>query len=167
MDIESNHTGQRPRNMYLPPARTKRKPTLRRLLYRAGMVLGMLWALPLTLLGVLVALPIVISGGRTYIVWNPIPAILIRGRVADYLLQRHPFGAMSAMAIGHIVIAANHGLTRQTITHELAHVQQAARWGMLFPFVYVASSVWAALHGQDAYWNNVFEIAARKAEKRS
>jgi hypothetical protein len=152
--------------MYLPPAKTKRKPTLRRLLYRAGMLLGLLWALPLTLLGLLLALPIVISGGRIYIVLNPIPALLIRGPFADYVLQRHPFGAMSAMAIGHIVIAAKHGLTKETITHELVHVQQAARWGILFPFVYVASSVWAALHGKDAYWYNVFEIAARKAEKR-
>ncbi|OGB20485.1 MAG: hypothetical protein A3I66_18350 [Burkholderiales bacterium RIFCSPLOWO2_02_FULL_57_36] len=74
---------------------------------------------------------------------------------------------MCAMAIGHVVIAEKRGLTPQVLTHELAHVRQAACWGILFPIAYLAASVWAVLHGQDAYWHNVFEVAARRAEKHA
>jgi hypothetical protein len=81
------------------------------------------------------------------------------------MLARHPFGAMCAMAIGHIVIAQRQGLTPQILTHELEHVRQAAHWGIVFPFAYLAASAWARIRGQDAYWNNVFEVAARRAER--
>ncbi|HEX2531348.1 MAG TPA: hypothetical protein VHK70_07730 [Burkholderiaceae bacterium] len=139
--------------------------TFRRLSSWGATLCGIVWALPLTLLGMLAALPIVILRGHIYVVFDPTPALLVRGAFADYLLARHPFGAMCAMAIGHVVIAEQHGLTRQVLTHELAHVRQAAHWGILFPFAYLAASAWAALHGQDAYWYNTFEIAARNAEQ--
>jgi hypothetical protein len=144
----------------------KRRKPLPCLLRWSATLLGIVWALPLTLCGIALALPIALMrGGRIYVVQEPTPALLVRGPFADYLLARHPFGAMSAMAIGHVVIAEQHGLTKQILTHELAHVQQAARWGVLFPFAYLASSAWVALRGQDAYWHNIFEIAARNAEK--
>jgi hypothetical protein len=100
-------------------------------------------------------------------VHTPTPAILVSGPLADYILEHHPFGSMCAMAIGHIVIAEKRGLTAQVLTHELEHVRQASHWGILFPFAYLAASGWAVLHGQDAYWHNIFEIAARKAEKHA
>jgi hypothetical protein len=33
--------------------------------------------------------------------------------------------------------------------------------------MYLAASAWALLRGQDAYWHNAFEIAARKAERHA
>jgi hypothetical protein len=140
---------------------------LRRLASWVGSMLGILWALPLTLFGVILALPILLWRGKVHVVGTPTPALMISGPVADYMLDRHPFGAMCAMAIGHVVIAEKRGLTPQVLTHELAHVRQAACWGILFPIVYLAASAWAALHGQDAYWHNVFEVAARRAEKHA
>ncbi|WP_151449056.1 hypothetical protein [Lacisediminimonas profundi] len=128
---------------------------------------GILWASPLTLCGLLLALPIMIGKGQLAVVHSPTPALLVSGKVADYLLDRHPFGAMCAMAIGHILIADLKSLTPQILTHELAHVRQAAVWGALFPFAYLAASLWAVLHGHDAYWNNAFEVAARRAERHS
>lgn len=133
--------------------------------YRLGAVLGIIWALPLSLVGALFLLPLALWRGRIDVVLRPTPALLVCGPLADQLLQHHPFGAMSAMAIGHIVIARKRDLTPQILMHELAHVRQAARWGFTFPFAYLAASMWAKLHGQDAYWNNVFEIAARREEK--
>lgn len=130
-------------------------------------LIGILWALPLSLFGLMLALPIRISDGRIDRVSGATPALLVRGRLGDRLLARHPFGPMAAMAIGHIIIARRHGLTPQTLAHELAHVRQAARWGALFPFAYLAASSWAVLHGRRAYWHNHFEIAARKAEQHS
>jgi hypothetical protein len=140
--------------------------TLKELAAGAAMLFGILWALPLTLMGVLLALPILVRG-RLYLVRAPTPALVASGPLADYLLERHPFGPMCAMALGHIVIAERRGLTSQVLTHELAHVRQAAQWGIVFPFAYLAASGWAALHGKDAYWYNVFEVAARKAEKHA
>ena len=132
------------------------------------LLLGIVWAMPLTAVGLLLALPVMLWRGKVHLVRSArAPALLFNGPLADYLLERHPFGAMCAMAIGHVVIADRSSLTRRILTHELAHVRQAACWGILFPLVYLAASAWALLRGQDAYWNNVFEIAARKAERHA
>lgn len=143
-----------------------RHPAARRTASRVGHLLGVVWAAPLTLFGLLIGLPIVLCRGHVQFVHAYAPALLIRGRLADFLLRRHPFGPMNAMAIGHVVIAAHDGLSSRVLIHELAHVRQAARWGILFPMAYCASSLWAALRGKDAYWHNRFEIAARRAEKK-
>jgi hypothetical protein len=147
----------------IPPRQSRLQRTARAL----GILLGIAWALPLSLLGILMALPIMIWHGKVHLVRSRTPALLFSGPVADYMLERHPFGAMCAMAIGHVVIAERQGLTARILTHELAHVRQAAWWGILFPVVYLAASAWALLRGQDAYWHNAFEIAARKAERHA
>ena len=148
----------------IPP----RPSALQKLLQMLALLVGIVWALPLTLVGLLLALPVIACRGEVRLVRSTrAPALLFSGRAADYMLERHPFGAMCAMAIGHVVIAERSSLTRRILTHELAHVRQAACWGILFPFVYLGASAWAMLRGQDAYWNNVFEIAARKAERHA
>jgi len=145
--------------------RVVRNRYLQRLLFRCGTALGILWALPLTLLGILLAVPILARGGNLSLISMPTPALLVSGSLADYFLEHHPFGAMCAMAIGHIVIANQRDLTPRILIHELAHVRQAAWWGIAFPAAYLAASGWALLHGRDAYWHNVFEVAAREAEQ--
>jgi hypothetical protein len=141
-------------------------PLLQRPLFWSGGLLGILWAAPLTLFGLLIALPVLLFRGHLQLVHSHALALLVRGRLADFLLRHHPFGAMNAMAVGHVVIATHDGLSARVLIHELAHVRQAARWGILFPFAYLASSAWAVLRGKNAYWHNRFEIAARRAEKR-
>ena len=127
---------------------------------------GIVWASPLSLCGLVLTVPILIGRGRLCLVQAETPALLISGRVANYMLARHPFGAMCAMAIGHVVIADRQSLTPRILTHELAHVRQAAVWGALFPFAYCASSLWAVMRGRDAYWFNSFEEAARREEQQ-
>ncbi|MDB5772403.1 MAG: hypothetical protein V7606_1726 [Burkholderiales bacterium] len=136
-----------------------------RLLSRVGTLLGIVWASPLTVLGILLALPVLVLRGQVQLIRGPTSAILVRGPFADWMLGKHPFGAMSAMALGHIIIAEHQGLSSRVLIHELAHVRQATRWGVFFPFAYLASSAWAAIRGRDAYWHNKFEIAAREEEK--
>lgn len=138
---------------------------VQRPLFWIGTLFGIVWAAPLTAIGLLLALPVILFRGHAQLVRGHTVAIVVRGRVADYLLRRHPFGAMNAMAVGHVVFADHEGLSSRVLIHELAHVRQAARWGIVFPFAYLASSAWAAIQGRDAYWHNRFEIAARKAEK--
>jgi hypothetical protein len=130
-------------------------------------VLGITWALPLSLFGALLALPVLVLRGQAQLIRKPTIAILVRGPFADAMLSRHPFGAMTAMALGHVIIAEHHGLSNRILIHELEHVRQAERWGPLFPVAYLLSSAWAAIRGRDAYWHNIFEIAAREAEKQS
>lgn len=139
---------------------------VQRPLFWIGTLLGMGWAAPLTAFGLVVALPVFLLRGHAQLVRGHTVALLVRGPFADRMLGRHPLGAMTAMALGHVVIAEHQGLSARVLTHELAHVRQAARWGVIFPFAYLASSAWAAIRGKDAYWHNRFEIAARKAEKR-
>lgn len=140
-------------------------PAVRHPLFWIRTAFGVAWASPLTLFGLLLALPVVLFRGRMHIVHGHTFAILVRGRVADAMLSRHPFGAMNAMALGHVIIATHEGLSARVLTHELVHVRQASRWGIAFPVAYLASSAWAAIRGKDAYWHNRFEVAARKAEK--
>lgn len=139
---------------------------LRRFTFSPGVVLGILWALPLSLIGFLIALPVLLLQGRMMIFNADTCALVVRGWFGDRLLARHPFGVMSAMAIGHVVIVAQDALTIRILTHELEHVSQAARWGVLFPIAYLAASAWEIMHGRDAYWHNRFEVAARNAERQ-
>jgi hypothetical protein len=134
---------------------------------RVGLLLGILWALPLTLFGMLLAMPVLAMRGQLQVIREPGAALLVSGRAADYILSRHPYGAMAAMALGHVIIADRASLSSRILIHELAHVRQAAQWGIFFPFAYLASSAWAKMRGRDAYWHNRFEIAAREAEKHS
>ena len=145
--------------------RVFRKRRTWRLLSCIGTALGILWALPLTVFGMLFALPVFLWHGHLQFLRGHTVALLVSGPFANAVLSRHPFGAMTAMALGHVIIADPQGLTSRVLAHELAHVRQAMRWGCVFPFVYLACSAWAVIRGRDAYWHNHFEIAARKAEK--
>jgi hypothetical protein len=49
-----------------------------------------------------------------------------------------------------------------TLIHELEHVRQGMRWGIMQPIAYALSSITAMMAGEDHYKLNVFEIAARK-----
>ena len=129
---------------------------------------GLLWAAPLSLVGLLLAVPVALAGGRLIAVGaarHGVPALLVQGRLGDWLLARHPAGAMHGMAIGHVVFVNCRARSRRLLAHELMHVAQAARWGIFFPLMYVAASGLVVLRGGDAYWDNLFEVEARRAER--
>lgn len=160
---------RQPRSLHstFPPYGSSRPGLLRRTLPALGGLAGALWALPLTLLGLLLALPVLCWRGRARLVEGQTSALLVSGPLADSMLAHHPFGAMCAMAVGQVVFEERTGLSRRILAHELEHVRQAAVWGMLFPLVYLGASLWARLQGRDAYWHNVFEEAARRAEQQA
>jgi hypothetical protein len=65
-----------------------------------------------------------------------------------------------AITFGHVVLAVNE-LDERTLRHELAHVRQYERWGLLFPPVYLGACAAAMARGGHYYRDNVFEVAAR------
>jgi hypothetical protein len=72
----------------------------------------------------------------------------------------------AAFAWGATVIVADASFldSRPLVRHELEHVAQARRWGVLLPLAYVLAGCWAVLRGGQWYWDNYFERQARAAE---
>jgi hypothetical protein len=66
-----------------------------------------------------------------------------------------------AITLGHVVLSVDE-LDDAVLDHELAHVRQYERWGILLWPAYLAASVWAKVRGGSAYWDNHFERQARE-----
>jgi hypothetical protein len=112
-----------------------------------------LWVLPASLCGAILALPVLLLGGKAACVagvWEvcapPCIAKLSRG-----------FGAIT---FGHVVIARDAVQMVALREHERVHVRQYARWGVLFFPLYLASSCWQVLRGRRFYRDNYFEREA-------
>jgi hypothetical protein len=125
----------------------------------ATALLSRLWCLPLTAVGhslrLLTPRCAVLQRHGVTLVYGASTARLLD--VAGY----------AAMAVGEVVFARNRADMRAHLAHELEHVRQARKWGLLFPLLYLASSLGCVLRGRNAYRCNVFEQAARHAENRA
>jgi hypothetical protein len=133
------------------------RSTFPRLLLRP---LAWLWALPTTLLGLLLAALSLASGGRALLIAG---ALEVSGGCATFLLRRlSPFaGAVEALTLGHVVVGRNAEALARWREHERAHVRQCERWGPLFVPAYLCASLAAWARGADPYLDNPFERAAR------
>jgi hypothetical protein len=122
-----------------------------------------LWALPNTLLGLLLVPPTLLSGGRAAVVDG---VLEVHGALVAALLRYAiplPGGA-AAMTLGHVVIARDRQVLEATRTHERVHVRQCERWGPAFIPAYLVAGAWAWLRGDDAYHGNYFEREAYRCE---
>jgi Zn-dependent protease len=72
-------------------------------------------------------------------------------------LLRHRYVAIT---LGHVVIAVGAAEMERAREHERVHVHQYERWGIAFPFAYLASSLWQWVRGRDPYRDNRFEAEA-------
>jgi hypothetical protein len=119
-------------------------------------LLASLWALPVTLLGLLLAALLGLSAGLRW-QW--------RAGVLELLPRREPRWLrrlnIDAIALGELVIARNAALMQSLRSHERVHVAQARRWGPLFLLAYPLASLICWLRGQQPYWDNRFEREAR------
>lgn len=86
------------------------------------------------------------------------------GWLRQILSRVVPGFPISAITLGHVVLAADTRRLVETRTHERVHVAQYERWGFLFPLLYLAASLRAVLAGGHIYRDNVFE---READLRS
>ncbi|HEX2057207.1 MAG TPA: hypothetical protein VHI71_02460 [Actinomycetota bacterium] len=65
-----------------------------------------------------------------------------------------------AIAFGHVVLCVDEA-DDDLLAHELVHVRQYERWGILLWPAYAAASLSAKLRGGRAYRDNHFERQAR------
>jgi len=122
-----------------------------------------LWVLPVSLLGLLVAMLARISGGAVQCVDGVLEA---SGGWPAWLLRRgFPFsGPVAAITLGHVVVGASRDALTATRIHERVHVRQFERWGVLLLVAYPLAGLYAGLRGGNPYRDNVFERQARAAE---
>ena len=121
-----------------------------------GLCIRYVWALPVSLVGILLLLFVLLSGGAVVIASGVIEA---EGALVSFLLTRLH---IDAIAIGHVVFGQNRDSLARCRDHELVHVRQCERWGPLFPILYLLSSATALLRGLDPYRDNRFEQEAFK-----
>ncbi|HEY0914825.1 MAG TPA: hypothetical protein VGE22_08150 [Solimonas sp.] len=122
------------------------------------------WPLPWTLAGLLLALPALLGGGWQWRRIGGTGALFAYGGFSGWVLAR---GWVGAITIGHLVLARDADAMERTLAHELVHVRQYERWGLLFPLLYLWASCDAWRRGGRAYWDNRYEIEARQAEGAS
>ena len=121
---------------------------------------ALLWAAPCSAVGLALAAPLLLLGGRARpragtleVSWRHDAAAC--GRLA----RRLPF---EAITLGHVILGVTAQALERSRAHERVHVRQYERWGLLFFPAYAASSLWQWLRGRRPYWDNAFEIEARK-----
>lgn len=122
---------------------------------------GYLWALPLTLTGLLApvlcgaALPKKLEGGALLCVALP-------GGLCEAFFRKT--GA-AAFTWGGVIVLASEGLLQNArlLDHEQRHFWQARILGPLMPLAYAAAALLAVADGGHWYRDNWFENDARKA----
>jgi len=118
-------------------------------------MLARAWALPATLVGLLLGLPAVVVGATLHRVDGTVE--IAGGRLGRAVARRFRF---SAITFGHVILAVDDAARLRCRAHERVHVAQYERWGALFLVLYPASSAIQWLCGRDPYYDNPFEREA-------
>ena len=118
-----------------------------------------IWAAPCSFVGVVFGTCVLLLGGKTRPSLGTLEFTFRESEAACGKLARSL--AFRAITFGHVIIAVTEQELTRSRGHELVHVRQYERWGVLFFLAYPASSLWKLLMGRNAYWDNRFEIQAR------
>ena len=134
-------------------------------------VLGVIWASPVTLLNFLLHVgPLWLLQAYEYVgrrdealVWALRPADNLWWGVRWVTRLWEGWGANS---VGNIIVFRRHPATwksNNTLAHELEHTNQVMRLGVLQPILYVLNYLTGlAIRGAHPYYDNMFEVAARR-----
>jgi len=127
-------------------------------MHRLDLLYRYAWVAPATVIGLLFSLFAVVAGARPRLVDG---VLEVGGGHLRHLMALLPRGArFGAITFGHVIIGLDHSLLRRVRAHELIHVKQYERWGVLFFPLYVTSSLVEFLRGRDPYRDNAFEREA-------
>src|SRR5262245_36345381 len=92
-------------------------------------LVGYLWALPITLGGLALALLASVSGGSVR--WRG-GVVEVWGGLVGWLLRGGRFvQGGAAMTLGHVILARDSECLERSRAHELVHVRQFEWWGPL------------------------------------
>ncbi len=116
-----------------------------------------LWTSPNTILGAVVGMVALATGGKVQIRRG---CIEFYGGLLSWLLRHLPNGPIAAMTLGHVIVGHSPQTLAQARDHEHIHVKQYERWGPLFLPAYLGCSVYLRLRGRNPYLDNPFEIEA-------
>jgi len=119
-------------------------------------IFAVAWASPWTAVGITIGVVGIPFGGQ-YVVRSGV--IEFHDGLAAWLLARLPYRPM-AMTLGHSVLGRTRAALDVSHEHELIHVRQYERWGILFVPAYLLASAWVWRQGRDAYRDNPFEREA-------
>ncbi|MEO1278643.1 MAG: hypothetical protein AAFV77_06795 [Planctomycetota bacterium] len=119
-------------------------------------LLLILWASPATMLGLVVGVLGLATGGQSKRTGRTLE---FHGGLVSWLLARLPVDAM-ALTLGHVVLGRSAAALDVCRAHELVHVRQYERWGPLFVPAYLLCSLVLLVCGRDAYRENPFEREA-------
>lgn len=115
------------------------------------------WALPVTVLGLLLVPLALGTGGR---VRAERGALEVSGGFVRFFLRRCLLIEASAMCLGHVILGQDRAALDHSRDHEHVHVRQCERWGPLFLPAYFLSSFVAWRRGGHFYFDNRFEREA-------
>ncbi|WZO99805.1 HAD family hydrolase [Isosphaeraceae bacterium EP7] len=118
------------------------------------------WAAPTTAVGVLAGALTLATGGRGR---RHQGIVEFHGGFSTWLARRAGFGAMT---LGHVVIGRCSEDLDLLRAHEMVHVRQVERWGVLFLPAYLAASAWEWSRGRHYYLDNWFERDARRRSEQ-
>lgn len=121
-------------------------------------LLRYLWVAPVSLPAAGIALLARMSGGQAMVHEGVLEAS--DGFLTTLLARIYPPMVISAITLGHVVLARTRADLDATRSHERVHVRQFERWGALFPFLYLGASLAALLGGRHVYHDNRFEREA-------
>jgi hypothetical protein len=135
-----------------PSAGAGRRPVrvddLGDLLPAARSLWGYVWAAPNSLVGLVGGL----TTRRRPVRWR---GVLLFEDASGGLARFLRWRGFAAITLGHVIVT-NRRLDDPLLAHELEHVAQAERWGLLYYPAYLLGSV-------RGYRRNPFELAARRA----
>lgn len=118
-------------------------------------LIGYLWAFPVTIGGLLLALVAALSGGSLHLRDG---VVEVTGGLVGWLLRGNRFWrGGAAMALGHVILARDAECLEGSRTHEVWHVRQFERWGPFLLPVYWLVSAWLWCRGYHPYLDHPLE----------
>ena len=115
----------------------------------------LLWASPTSLVGLALGLALLPFGARAK--W--VGGVLEIAAQKQAPQRRWPFAAIT---LGHVIVGTHAMELERLRAHEQVHVKQCECWGPLFLPAYLLAGAWQWARGRRAYWDNPFEVEARR-----